>query len=102
MVTNQSHEIFRDVSGSQYCQRKTSEEALRFHSLALPPVAIKPESSPLIAYSVFWMNSEPRSAVVIAQDLGDCLRIASTYGEVMSIHRENDRVILDVKTGAGL
>lgn len=42
-VTNQSHGIFRDVSGSQYCQRKTSEEALRFHSIELPPVAINPD-----------------------------------------------------------
>ena len=49
------------------------------------------------AFSVFWKDANPPKAVVVAEDLNGCIAIASTYGEVISIHAESDRVISEPK-----
>lgn len=56
------------------------------------------------AFKVFWndnISSEPSkyvgSAVVIAKDVQEALTISSSYGEVKSIHGEDDVVITGSK-----
>jgi hypothetical protein len=49
------------------------------------------------AFTVFWENYNPPSAVVIAADFSDCMRIASTYGVVRSITTESTNVIIAPK-----
>lgn len=57
------------------------------------------------AFAVFWKKNINEgtnlpyvgSAVVIAPDFEGAMNIAKTYGEISSIHSENDHVITEAK-----
>lgn len=49
------------------------------------------------AFTVFWEDATPPSAIVLAENFPACMDIASTYGTVKSIHSESRTVITEPK-----